>query len=134
MAGQRDGLPCSTMEDVQRRFDAWRKTRKGRTSIPAPLWEAAVGLAGEYSAHRIARILRLNHTELRKRIDGIKTADNAVASPGVDFVECSIPLAGSSGCIIEMEGRHGGKMRVFLAGERPIDLAGLAGSFWDRDP
>jgi hypothetical protein len=134
MARERDSLPCPTMEEVQRQFDAWRKTRKRRTSIPALLWEAAVGLAGRYSPHRISKTLRLNHTELRKRIDGARAADNAAASPAVDFVEYSIPVMGNSGCLIEMEGRHGDKMRIFLAGERPVDLVGLGRSFWSRDP
>lgn len=134
MARQHDSLPCATMEEVQRQFDAWRETRKRRSPIPALLWEAAVGLAGQYSAHRIARTLRLNHTELRKRIDSVKTADNTVASSAVDFVECSIPMMGNSGCLIEMEGRHGDKMRIFLAGERAVDLVGLGRSFWSRDP
>ena len=134
MVSQCDSLPYSTMEGVRRQFDVWRKTRKRRSPIPTSLWEAAVGLAGQHSIHKIARTLRLSHAELKKRIDSVKTADNVAASPALDFVECSIPVMGNSGCLIEMEGRHGDKMRIFVAGERPIDLVELGKSFWSRDP
>jgi hypothetical protein len=134
MAKQRDSLPCPTLEEVQRQFDAWRKARKRRTSIPALLWKAAVGLAGHYSTHRISKALRLNYAELQKRIDVARAADNAAGSPLVDFVECSIPMTGGPGCLIEMEGRHGDKMRIFLAGQRALDLVSLGRSFWSREP
>ena len=48
-------------------FDAWRANRSGRTRIPHDLWDTAVLLLAHHPITHVARELRLDPTELRKR-------------------------------------------------------------------
>ena len=43
-----------SIEEVERLFKAWRKTRKHFKPIPAELLEAAVSLSGKHSIHVIS--------------------------------------------------------------------------------
>ena len=131
--------PHLTLEEVQRQFNSWRKKRKHRTSIPPRLWNAAVSLAGRYSTHKISITLRLNHTQLRKRISLAGAAGKTTASapppiPFANFVEYTVCPPHKPECLIEMENRHGDKMRIFVSVESSLDLLSLGKSFWSRKP
>jgi hypothetical protein len=130
--------PHPSLEEVQRQFDSWRKSGKHRTLIPPRVWNAAVSLAGRYSTHKISTTLRLNYTQLRKRISLAGAAEKTVASPPsmpfADFVEYSVCPPHKPQCLIEMENRHGDKMRIFVSVESSPDLLRLGKSFWSRKP
>jgi hypothetical protein len=125
--------PQPTLEEVQRQFSSWRKTRKRRTRIPPRLWQAAVSLAGRYSMHKISTTLRVNYTQLRKQVSLAGTVPAASPLPPlVHFVEYAVPTPHRPECLIEMENRHGDKMRIFIGSS--LDLPGLSRSFWSRKP
>lgn len=48
-------------------FEAWRANRTSRTRIPQGLWRTAVSLLDHHPVTRVARELRLDPAELRKR-------------------------------------------------------------------
>jgi len=127
-----------TLEEVQRQFINWRKNRKHRTHIPPRLWNAAVSLAGRYSTHKISTTLHLNYTQLRERISLAGTAEKTAAAtppmPSANFVEYSVCPPHQPECLIEMENRHGDKMRIFVSVESSLDLLNLGKSFWSRKP
>ena len=126
-----------TLEEVQRQFINWRKNRKHRTLIPPRLWNAAISLAGRYSTHKISTTLRLNYTELRKRISLAGAAEKTAATPpmpSANFVEYSVCPPHQPECLIEMENRHGDKMRIFVCVESSLDLLSLGKSFWSHKP
>jgi len=50
-----------SLEEVQQRFERWRKGRKRGTPIPAALWEDAVGLWTDHSLYKISRALHLDY-------------------------------------------------------------------------
>ena len=131
------------LEGLRRRFERWRRTRKGRDRIPEPLWASAVKLAGKYGLQRTARTLRLEYNALKKRVEqkaviaGIEREAAATASKspagtaGATFLE--LPAAGWAGfgeCILELEDASGATMRVHLKGVAAPDLAALSRSFW----
>ena len=125
-----------TLEEVQKQFDAWRKTRAHRTPIPDQLWKAAVSLARSHSVSKVSKTLRVHYTELQKRVNpevSVKTAPDPPAAP-INFVEYPMPMDHKSECLVEMENHHGDKMRIFLSGERTLDLLSLGRSFWSRVP
>ena len=64
----KETIPSSSQSllEVQQQFEQWRKTRKSRKPIPEHLWQAAAGLAKQYSINHVARLLRLNHTTLKE--------------------------------------------------------------------
>ena len=121
------------LEGLSRRFDRWRRTRKGRSRIPETLWTSAVKAAGKYGLNPTARALRLDYYALKKRVEatGSMSDGDTVAT----FVELAPPvLGGSRECILELEDPGGAKMRVHLKGVEAPDLAALSRSFWGPDP
>jgi hypothetical protein len=73
-ASKRRDLPAG-LEGVQRRFERWRRTRKGHSRIPDALWAAAVKAAGVHGLHRTVRALRLDYYSLKERVE--QQASNA---------------------------------------------------------
>ena len=120
----------SLFEQVQHRFDFWRKTRKRCSPIPETLWSSAVELAREHGLHRTARALRLNYYSLKKRFPLIPGSPSKTQRE-TTFVELLPPVAaGHSGCTIEMENAQGRKMKIHVQGLGGPDLAVLSDSFW----
>jgi len=120
---------ATPLETVKLQFKTWRETRKHRCPIPDELWEAATGLSDQYSVHRIAKVLGVNHTTLKDRIATRKAMENT--EPQACFLE--LPAPPVSECSIEMENRHGEKMRMHFAGEVSLDLLALSQNFWTRE-
>ncbi len=83
----------SPFEQVQHRFDFWRKTRKRCSPIPETLWSSAVELAREHGLHRTARTLRLNYYSLKKRFPLIPGSPSR-AQRETTFVELLPPQGG----------------------------------------
>jgi len=150
---------AARLEGLRRRFDRWRRTRKGRSRIPEALWTAAVKAAGQYGLCRTARTLRLDYYALKKRVEaagclsGGQTTHHrtdrqpahhltdrlgpaegqAVAGQALaGFVELAPAApAGWPECILELEAPGGAKMRVHLKGGQVPDMTALSRSFWN---
>jgi hypothetical protein len=115
-----------TIEDVQARFEDWRRKRQGRTAIPDELWSAASQLARRHGVNRIAAALHLDGGKLKRRMAVV----GAVAMPPA-FVELIAPrTTGLAECTIELEGRQG-KLRIHCNGATATDLATLSRALWD---
>jgi hypothetical protein len=115
-----------TIEDVQARFEDWRRKRQGRTAIPDELWSAASQLARRHGVNRIAAALHLDGGKLKRRMAVV----GAVAMPPA-FVELIAPrTTGLVECTIELEGRQG-KLRIHCNGTTATDLATLSRALWD---
>ena len=125
------------LEELQRRFDAWRSTgRKGRR-IPEDLWASVTGLAQEYGVNRVARTLGLDYVSVKRRLVSsdypqAKTASTETgigrASPaaGADFVELAVaPMARIPQCVVEFEGVRG-KFTLRVGGYNAVDIVALA--------
>jgi len=127
----------SRLRSVQRRFEQWRRERKGRARIPEPLWRAAVKMAETYGVNRAATALRLDYYTLKKRVAAKADSQADVSSGakgGVPFLEMT-PLGpiGMGECTVELEDFKGATMRVQLRGYAAPDLAALTRSFWSSD-
>jgi hypothetical protein len=122
-----------TLAEVQSRFAAWREKRKNsKSAIPEELWSAAVMLCMENSVHKISRGLRLNHTELKKRVVSCGSPLTCSAMPAAqDFIAIDIPrMDGGAAVLIEMKHRNGNRMRMHFKGQADLDLQTFAKSFW----
>lgn len=119
------------LEGIRRRFDRWRRTRPGRSRIPAALWTSAVTAARKYGLARTVRVLRLDYASLKKRVEAGVAHRGPEREAVAGFVELTPALAGGSGeCIVELDHPGGSKMRVQLKGVEPPDLTALSQSFW----
>ena len=126
------GLPVQ-LENVRRRFEAWRRNRTVRTRIPDPLWAAAVKVAERHGVHRTAKTLRIDYYGLKRRVEEAAATSSSAPTGGdvTTFVELGGPLpAGSGECLVELEDVSGAKMRVHVKGVEAPDLVALSRSFW----
>ena len=119
------------LEGLRRRFEHWRRTRKGRSHIPEPLWDSAVKVAGKYGLHRTAQAFRFDYYRLKKRVEVADLGTLSDRGAAATFIEPAPPASGSTReCILELEDPGGAKMRVHLKGVETPDLAALSRSFW----
>jgi hypothetical protein len=119
------------LEAGRRRFEQWRRTRKGHARIPESLWTSAVKLAGTYGLCRTAQALRLDYNALKRRFNVRKSDDPSGPETATAFVELAAPpRAGLPECVVELEHVGGAKMRIHVKGAELPDLAALSGVFW----
>jgi hypothetical protein len=57
------------MRRVCRRFEHWRKERKGRLPILEALWAAVAEVARDFGVFRTAQVLLLEHGKLRRIVE-----------------------------------------------------------------
>jgi hypothetical protein len=109
---------------LQRQLDQFRSTQTGRTKLPEPLWQAAVGLARQHGVYAVAHPLRLDYTRLKQRLGDIPKRQQKASKPA--FIEF---LGGGSAavseCVIEFESATGSKMRIQWKAAVPPDWASL---------
>jgi hypothetical protein len=133
-------LPARLLS-LRGRFEAWRRTREGRSRIPEPLWNSAVKLAKKHGLHRTAKALRVNYYALKERVEEKAASDvrDVSAGDGATFLELgdarpvSSVAAGSCEYTLELEDGDGAKMRVHLSGVAAPDLVALSRSFWQAE-
>jgi len=136
------------LEGVRRRFEDWRRTRRGGSRIPDRLWASAAIVAGRYGISRTAHLLRVNYDALKKHIkpqtvgsvgaleeDAIErrrpSVDGVQSVPA--FIELARPVqAGCYECTVDLEDVTGAKMRVQLKSSTMPDLAAMSRSFWNH--
>lgn len=120
-----------TLEEVQQLFEEWRRNKQGRAGIPEALWKAAISLSKQYSAHQISKLLHLNHTAVRDHIRADKQ-DEGIGEKGAAFIELDVIQPVPVGdCVIEIEKRGGGKMRLSFKCSNP-EIVGLAKTLWSE--
>jgi hypothetical protein len=131
---QRGDKPTAgpTLEEVRTRFATWRRAKKPRSSIPKSLWAAAVEVCKEQPIYRVCRALRLNYTELKRRVARANSVSDTQHSSERSFVELSLGLEAQPVlCSIELESARGDKVKMSFAGKcGDLDPLELARFFW----
>jgi hypothetical protein len=123
------------LED-KKRFASWRRNREKKGPIPAALWEVAVVHAKELGINRVCREFRLNHTQLKRKVQerGSGRAQSQTTAPS--FVELAWPAAVARktsepvALRLVLERADGG--RICVEGARPdlVFVQGLIGTFY----
>jgi|GEM_PF-3186912 len=76
--------------------------------LPEELWQAAVDLAPPYSTHHIARALRLNYTDLKRRIGKRPPEEHAA-----EFIEIHMrQLLPTAPCVLELRCPKGFELKI----------------------
>lgn len=126
-------MPLS-LEQVQQRFESWRLRRKKRTRIPRTLWQAAVSLSEEYSINHLSKALRVNYTELKKKVVNAQTAKKETSGiSSSPFIELPVPAAPLTESTIEMIKSDGSVMRIQIKGITDLNWVELSKAFWAMD-
>lgn len=132
MAGA-DGTSRRDLHDLAKQLAEWRRTHAVGARIPDWLWKWAAEVAGLHGVSRTATALKLNYSNLKRRV-----AEKTAAAPlrpedrsPAGFVElhpgpCVMPCL----CKIEFEKPCGSRLRIELSGSTP-DLEVLSRGFWE---
>lgn len=121
------------LEAARNQFENWRSGKRSpREPIPQNLWKTAIELSHKYSINEVSKRLRLNFTDLKKRIYG-KQHRTVTRRQSETFIELpwEKPSAQSE-CIIEMQDKSGCRMKMCFRGETRLDLLELGKSFWNK--
>ncbi len=108
------------------RFDHWRQTRTSRREpIPDLLWEQAISLTTVLPLSRVAKRLRLNRQELKRRCAKAMPAASAVvaAPPPPDFIEVTADSCWpdpTRAMVVEMERVDGTRLRLEYRESQPL--------------
>lgn len=108
---------------VQRRLAKWRAEHGAPTAIPATIWENAVELSESLGLSLVARELRLDYSNLKRRVE--------IRRQGPTFVEVLRPEAYQSAgrgatlgrCSVECELAPGRTLKLQLENPGPSELA-----------
>ena len=121
------------LQALSGRFEDWRRTRRGKSPIPEPLWAAAAELARSHGVCQTAQVLRLEYKKLKQLTDGqagSKPVRRGRTPAPATFMELVPPTAAAAECVIELEGPRG-KMRIQWRGATAPDLAALGRVLWE---
>jgi len=119
-------VPARLVRGLER-FDKFRKKHKGYRRLPDSLWSAAVKLAQTYGVNQTARILRLDYSGLKKRLESTIAAPPSEVGPDPKFIEL-LPseLKAAAECALECRRPDGTTIRIHLKGPQLPDLAALS--------
>ncbi len=124
-------FPTPAALEVQARFEHWRNTRTKRGKIPEELWSAAAELTNFHSINQIARLMRLNASDLSKKISSISRSVVKMndESP-VSFIELpKISNCNAGSCEIDLKRSDGSEMQIRLSSKNTADLPALIQAF-----
>ena len=132
-AGHREDV-----EQLQGRFVEFRQAHAARSRLPKQLWGAAGKLARRDGMAATARVLGVDRPSLQKWTDRLEPRDekspmhkfprrhgrDKINAPA--FVELlAASTAKATSCVVEVESRSGGKLRLDLKAIAPSQLAEL---------
>lgn len=119
------------IEQVRRRLQEWRRSRKHGARIPEALWISAVKLAKKYRPARVAHELGLDYDGLKQRLKTAKQHGTSEQETKPGFIEL-LPIVPSCHCecTMEIEDRRGAKMKLELKGASAGDVAAVSRALW----
>ena len=121
-------------EELREQLEHWRKTREKRSRVPDAVWESAARLAQEHGTNRIARALRLNHSTLKKRLNGASEPGAAKKQSAQAFAEVNVCQSASpAGYVVHVEKRSGTQMRIELKGGAVHDILAIMRAFCNQE-
>jgi hypothetical protein len=137
MAKRRE-LRTRDVEEVRRRIEDWRTTRRKRTAMPEELWVEAAALAEEHGVSRVARALKVHYGSLKRRVEqGVGCGEVSEERSG-GFIELSMaevmPRPAAVSTVVKLSRGDGAEATVELGAGEIVDIVGLAEALWSRRP
>jgi hypothetical protein len=121
----KDASVPEQLQQLNQRLEEWRNAHIRRSRLPEELWAAAVELARQHGLFRTAHTLRLDYTNLKKRV---QTAPGMSAMAPTAFMELVAPSPVTGECTVEVESARG-KLRVAIKGMAAPDVMSLIRSW-----
>jgi len=125
MPHKADALVPEQLQLLSCQLEEWRNAHPRRSRLPEELAAAAVELARQHGLFRTAQTLRLDYTNLKKRV---QTAPGMRATAPAAFMELVAPSPVTGECTVEVESARG-KLRVAVKGTAAPDVMSLIRSW-----
>lgn len=109
-AGGRGGVELAA---AVRAVEAWRAARTTRR-VPEEVWQRAAAVARRHGASAVAKALRLDYYEIRRRVR--RAAEERGSPAFVEIVAAREPNAN----VMELEDGRGVRMRLPLSGDTAV--------------
>lgn len=116
---------------LRKRIDRWRRTRKRIGPMPGTLWAAAIALAREHGALRVARAVRVDFGALKRRVEATGAEIRCQSSPAA-FVEFPPFTSRDGEAVLDLSDDTGAKMTLRVAGRIELDVLALTNAFLGR--
>jgi hypothetical protein len=117
------------LEEVKRRFDAWRREHRWLGRVPNALWRMAGEVAAVHGVEATAERLSLDPSRLDAWLPRNSTAATAAEAPA--FVELpSLIMGPPAECALELEDASGRKLRVLLKGSATTQALAISQMLW----
>ena len=126
------------VEQLRQRFTQWRQTHTARSKFPEQLRQAAARLAQRDGIDTLVRALKVDKPSLQKWMGRLQQQPPRKRKPNTEptFVELlassadfGAPHKAAGSCLVEVESRRGGKLRLELTGVPTKELAELICAF-----
>jgi hypothetical protein len=82
--GSRRGAVPDSIRHLSEQLRQFRGTHPVRTRLPEPLWQAAVEQARQHGIYMVAHTLRLDYSNLQKRLGGVRSSRRVAGSGDSD--------------------------------------------------
>lgn len=132
----RKDMAIESIADVRKTFSLWRSARQKKGRLPEELWSSAVALCSRHSISEVSQALRLNYSDLQRRVNGRNGGSGKTRIPEITFVDvigsCKAETSGSiSECLLEVRDPDGFSMKMHCRGEAGVDLVSLCRIFME---
>ena len=133
----KSAIPSDLLK-LQKRFEAWRKTRAKRSKTPDHLLKAAAALLDHYSASMVCRVCGINLRTLRRQSSSNSSPrSSAIHAP--DFFPLSLtlpqldisssPRQAQTDCQLLLERPDGARLSIFLPSLTEASISTLCSDF-----
>jgi len=133
-----DTNSAERLQQLHKRIEQWRLTRRQHGPMPGELWDEAASLARSMGVSPVARALGLGYASLQQRIRG-QSGQRPAAAPASasGFIELrSTPLLGMptvggshDGALVEVTAGDGARLTLRLPANSLLDVARLIVAF-----
>lgn len=125
------------LEQLHRRIEQWRRTRRQHGRMPSELWEEAAALARSLGVGPVCRALGLGYASLQQRVRGSSEPRALAAPQSGGFIELGrTPLVGAfpqgegeRSLLVEVVATNGARLTLRLPAGSALDVAGLVTAF-----
>jgi len=110
------------LDPVRKELTAWRATPGKGPKIPEPVWQGAVRAAKRHGVYPVCKVLNLDYSCLRKRVEESSKRRQPRMELIPTFVEVK-PEASSAdpGCVVELEKGNGTRLRICAKAAAAVD-------------
>ena len=129
---------ASSMDEVRKQIEHWRKTRPHRCKMPEHLWQSAIELAQAQGIYAVSQGLHISYDRLKAHVDAAGKGRKLKGIQGrskAQFVEPMPAMAVSSppdATVMELVGVGGNRLIVRVAWAAGADVVALIRQLYDR--